>query len=236
MKVISIIQAQNKTSFGTKYNPERLERIGYADAYTEKYMDYLREHILSQALPPKELYGGRMSEFELNSFLEKLFPPIVKNKNLPEADLGKLKSYNISKIEGMQNSYRGPREYSDIKILEQLKLKLVFADNVVDDVIWDMDTNKLVKFIKTMQSDNIYIGCMFGTDRTDEALLINQYFNPLSKDTNKYHINGIGTLGVFEDICNNLTLEQKKEMCWTQEFETKLRKKIKENIEYYIKS
>ncbi len=227
MKVNLILQAQNKTSFGTRYKPERLERIGYADAYTEKYMDYLREHILSQALPPKELYSGRMSKFELNNFLEKLLPPIIKNKNLPKADLEKLKSYNISKIEGMQNSYRGPRVYSDIKILEPLKLKLVFADYVVDDVMQEMDTNKLVEFIKTMQSDSIYIGCLFGTDRTDEALLINQYFNPLSRDTNRYPINGIGTLGVFEDILNKLTPVQKKEMCWTQEFETKLRKKIK---------
>ena len=234
MKITSIKQSQNITTFGIKYKPERLERIAYADAYTEKYLDYLREHILSKALSPKELYGGRMSEFELNKYLEKHLPRIVNDKSLSKADLEKLETYSIYKIEGSKNSFRGPRAYSDIAMLQPLKLKLVFADKVVDNVILNQDINKLVDYIKNMQSDNVFIGCILGTNDTDAALLINQYFNPLCRDTKSYPIRGIATLDIFEDICDNLTPEQKKAMSWSQEFEIKLRDKIACEREQYI--
>lgn len=236
MKIVSIRQSQNIMTFRIKYKPERLERIAYADAYTEKYLDYLRKHILSNALPPKELYGGRMSEFELNKYLKKHLPRVVREKSLSKADLEKLETYNIYKIEGSKNSYRGPREYSDIKMLQPFKQNLVFADSVVDDVLLNEDTNKLVDYIKTMQSDNVFVGCNLGIDQTDTALLINQYFNPLCKDTESYPIHGIVTLDTFRLICDNLTAEQKKTMAWTQEFEIKLRDKIACEREQYIES
>ena len=234
MKITPIRQSQNTTTFGIKCKPERLERLAYADAYTEKYLDYLREHILSNVLLPKELYGGRMSEFELNKYLEKHLPRVVRDKSLQKADLKKLETYNIHKIEGSKNTFRGPRGYSDIKLLQQFKLNLVFADDVVEDVVLNEDTNKLVDFIKNMQSDNVFIGCVLGTNQTDAALLINQYFNPLCKDTKSYPIQGIATLDIFRDICDNLTPEQKKAMAWTQEFEIKLRDKIACKRERYI--
>ena len=51
-----------------------------------------------------------------------------------------------------------------------------------------------IPFIQTMQKDNVYIGCEFGTYTTDTALFMNHFFNPKAQKTpscstayNKYY-------------------------------------------------
>lgn len=194
-------------------------------------MDFLREHILTTSIPPKDLFEGRKTEVEMEQLLNELLPPVVRNKSLSKAELRKLSSYNIYKIDGMENSYRGPRCYFDLKLLEPNNRELIFADSVVDCVIMENDTDKLVEFIQAMQKDNIYIGCNFGTEQTDWALALNQYCNPLCKDKKEYNVLGGCLLGI-EDVVKKLTTEQKKAMGWTKEFETKLLEKLAKDIDY----
>ena len=189
-------------------------------------MDFLRNHVFETAT------NGRKTEEAMEKFLDELLPPVMRNKNLMQAELTKLMHYKIYKIDGMKNSYRGPRMYYDISLLEPNNRELIFADRVVDDVIFDKDTNKLVEFIKTMQKDNIYIGCNYGTYQTDQALALNQYCNPLCEDKKHYSINGGFLLGI-QDVVEEFTSEQKKAMGWTKEFETQLLEKLAKDIDNY---
>lgn len=190
---------------------------------------------MENALPPNCLYNGRLEEFEMNQLLKKLLPPVVRDKELSAAELTDLSKYNIHKIPGTKNSYRGPKGYSNIDALKPLNLELVHSDYLLFDL---MDYNKnltktLVEFIKKMQTDNVFVGCHFGTDTTDTALMLNQYLNPLSKDKSFYAIK-LDQLDTILDFCDEATPAQKKEIDWTEEFETNLRKKVRKKRDSYF--
>lgn len=143
-----------------------------------------------------------------------------------------LLNWNIKPIKGTKNSFRGPAEYCDIEQLKPNNLEFVNAEYVYNH-LWDGDTEELVEFIKTMQKGNVYVGCRFGQKQTNFVLLANQFFNPMSKDTGDYYgFNNYATWDVFEDLSDALTLEQKKEMGWTEEFEIKFRQKLKAKREW----
>lgn len=91
---------------------------------------------------------------------------------------------------------------------------------------WKEDKNffidEFVKFIQVMQQDNVYIGCLFGTNTTNNALMLNHFFNPKAQDTkpcidnfNRYYV------GELLILAQNLTPKHKKAMGWTKEFEEK---------------
>ena len=46
--------------------------------------------------------------------------------------------------------------------------------------------NNFVKFIQTMQKDYVYIGCEYGKYKTDNALMVNKFFNPAFEDGKNY--------------------------------------------------
>ena len=211
--------------------------ISYAlrDGKLNTVTDNLFGHLYEMLGMPSDdvIYDGRMTEYEMKRFLDELIPPVVRKKNqLSDAELDNLLNWHIQPIIGTENSFRGPAGYRDIKQLKPYNLEFVNAEYIYD-LVFDMtDTDELVEFIKTMQKDNIYIGCPFGMKQTDYVLAVNQYFNPMSKDTYDYSVNSYSTWDTFEDLCDALTPEQKKEMGWTEEFETKLRQKIKANREW----
>ena len=93
--------------------------------------------------------------------------------------------------------------------------------------------NEFIKFINKMQQDNIYIGCEYGSYKTDDALFLNNLFNPKKLFNNQMR------RGVFRpSILNmshiakfynklNLTEEDKRALKWTKEFEKSFIEKIK---------
>ncbi len=95
---------------------------------------------------------------------------------------------------------------------------------------------KFIPFIKTMQKDNVYIGCEFGTYKTDNALLLNYFFNSKTK-TNHNGITLFNKISLTEEIENlyyNLTPENKKLLEWDNNFDkqfipklNKLKKSLK---------
>ena len=204
-------------------------REGHLDTVT----DNLRGHLLYEILGmpnPDVIYDGRKTDYEMERFLDELLPPIVRKKNLSQEELDDLLNYNIRPIQGTKNSFRGPAGYRDIEQLKPNNLEFVNAEYVYNR-LFDEDTEELVEFIKTMQKDNVYVGCQFGQKQTNFVLLANQFFNPMSKDTKDYAFRNESTWFTFESLCDALTPEQKKEMGWTEEFETKFRQKIKAEYE-----
>lgn len=108
------------------------------------------------------------------------------------------------------------------------------ANAYVQKMILNWEENKnseidnFVKFIQTMQKGKLYIGCEYGTYTTDNALMLNAFFNPLYVRTKKYitSYNHIYT-SKLEKLYQNLKPEHKELMGWTEEFEHKLVENLK---------
>lgn len=90
---------------------------------------------------------------------------------------------------------------------------------------WDRNCTKFkndfIKFIQTLQKDNFYIGCDFGTIRTDTALMLNHFFNPQARELTPNYIIPTNHYKIYlmENLYNNLTIEDKQQMGWTKEFD-----------------
>ncbi len=89
--------------------------------------------------------------------------------------------------------------------------------------------NKFIKFIQTMQEENVYIGCEFGTDATNNALMLNHFFNPKAQDTKTYIYRANEFyVSCLLNLIENLTPENKKALGWTKEFEEQTIAELKE--------
>ena len=94
--------------------------------------------------------------------------------------------------------------------------------------------NKLISFIKAMQKEYVYMGCEYGTYKTDAAVMINNLFNPKVKGYCKiYSPEMISDIPqIADEIYLNMTEKDKKELGWTPEFEQQFNKKI-EKLLYF---
>ena len=93
---------------------------------------------------------------------------------------------------------------------------------------WKKDVNefipKFIEFINTMQKDFVYIGCDWGTYTTNNALLLNSFFNP--KMVEAKIITGVDCYNeqfifTLEKLYQNLTQKHKTAMGWTKEMDKK---------------
>lgn len=84
---------------------------------------------------------------------------------------------------------------------------------------------EVIKFIKFMQKDYVYIGCECGTYKTDMALLLNNALNPKSEIGNIYYPDEY-ILESLKNFYYHLTPEDKKEMGWNDEFDKNFIPKI----------
>lgn len=94
--------------------------------------------------------------------------------------------------------------------------------------------NDFVKFIQTMQKDYVYIGCEYGKYKTDNALMVNKFFNPAFEDGKSYITNCNNIyLDKLENLYNNLKPEHKTLMGWTKEFDSNFLPKLYKAIKQY---
>lgn len=149
---------------------------------------------------------------------------------LKDSDLILLKKAGIKTV--IPLSYGGVLEESCKKYdLNYLYFDSDFDMFRSDAFKWKGCTNnfidKFVKFIQTMQQDNVYVGCEFGTNRTDNMLMLNNFFNPYAKNTKTY-INRLNSCYVpsLQTFVQNMTQEHKNAMGWTKEFEKEVLAKI----------
>lgn len=149
---------------------------------------------------------------------------------LKDSDLILLKKAGIKTV--IPLSYGGVLEESCKKYdLNYLYFDSDFDMFFNDAFKWKGCTNnfidKFVKFIQTMQQDNVYVGCEFGTNRTDNMLMLNNFFNPYAKNTKTY-INRLNSCYVpsLQTFVQNMTQEHKNAMGWTKEFEKEVLAKI----------
>ena len=87
----------------------------------------------------------------------------------------------------------------------------------------------LIKFIKKIQEEYVYIACEYGTYKTDKAIMLNKIFNPKIGD--KFcPISSLSQIGIpinFINIYNKLTQADKINLGWDEKFEKYVISKIK---------
>ena len=95
------------------------------------------------------------------------------------------------------------------------------------------DIKHFIEFIQTMQKDNVYVGCISGTEATDNALMLNDFFNPKMQDKPRAgRLPDEICLWAMADLYNNLTEEDKQKLGWDGEFERSFILKINERCKY----
>ena len=89
---------------------------------------------------------------------------------------------------------------------------------------------RFVEYIEVMQKGYYYIGCEYGTYKTDDYLLLNTVFNPKSEE--KFiSYRDMFKLDFMKNLYDKLTPEDKKRMGWTKEFDESVPKRLNEAIE-----
>ena len=78
-----------------------------------------------------------------------------------------------------------------------------------------------------MQKGHLYIGCEYGTYTTDNALMLNAYFNPLYIKCSKYVTPYNKSLtNRLINLYQNLSTEHKNLMGWTKDFDALTKKAL----------
>lgn len=93
---------------------------------------------------------------------------------------------------------------------------------------------RFVEYIKVMQKGYYYIGCEYGTYKTDDYLLLNTVFNPKANGTDIPY-RDMFKLDFMKNLYNKLTPEDKKRMNWTKEFDESVLKRLNEAIEKNVR-
>ncbi len=86
---------------------------------------------------------------------------------------------------------------------------------------------RFVEYIQTMQKGYYYIGCEFGTYKTDDFLLLNCIFNPKAESSSIPRVDPF-KLDLVKDLYDKLTPKDKQRMGWTKEFDENVPKRIRD--------
>lgn len=95
---------------------------------------------------------------------------------------------------------------------------------------------ELIRFINTINKGDYYIGCWWGTDTTDKAILVNKLFNPDNKISSQTKIerdkdhNYDYCMSMAAMIAEGLTKEDKQALGWTPEFEKNFYERIESEL------
>ena len=125
--------------------------------------------------------------------------------------------------------YKESVEKSGMKFFD-MPMENFFAHPIFKDMATQNDKNKFVNrfvdYIKVMQEGNTYIACDYGTYRTDDAVMLNSFFNPKA---NRHSV--VVRRDYFSDyiktLYKNLTSKDKLKMGWDENWEKQFAKMLK---------
>lgn len=226
----------NTTVFKSYYDDSE-----YDDPYFQSIRNVIRKHYTKWHSPYQDVFEKehRLTDYELMRIIDDLE-----------------KNHEIKRIEGT-NIYRGQTLVEEPDCLYALSKKGIktvidlvdygdsykqvvknagmdyFAYNIYSNW-WDLSyleppkIPKLIEFLKKMQEDNIYIGCQHGSNDTDVAFILNEFFNPKLEGKAKTKIppNDSDFPLKLNLIYDELKPVDKKLLGWTKEFEQRLVKKL----------
>ena len=213
--------------------------LGY-DEGGQQVRDAIRQWHNEYYMPYQSIYenGYRMTEGQLQDFISDLRSRnamervgdsnIFRGQTLVDkpCELFNLKDKGIQTVidlVGYGDSYSkkvadAGMKYYCYPIYDNWWNRFDFSDRAyIDD---------LVKFLEKMQEGNIYIGCQHGSNDTDIALILNNFFNPKLEDKCKTEIPPSDFEYNLNAVYDALTKKDKIKLGWTKEFEQRLIKKL----------
>ena len=233
---MNIQRITNFTTFKSSYQDS-----GYDDPFFQSVRNAIRKHYAKWHMPHQDIFEKehKLTDYEILHIINNLE-----------------KYHEMQKIEGT-NIYRGQTLVDKTDCLQALSAKGIktvidlvdygdsykqaikkagmdyFAYNIYSNW-WDLSyletpkMPKLIEFLKKMQEDNIYIGCQHGSNDTDVAFILNEFFNPKLEGKAKTKIppNDSDFPLKLNLIYDALKPEDKKLLGWTKEFEQRLVKKL----------
>ncbi|MBO6257321.1 hypothetical protein J6N69_04740 [bacterium] len=181
------------------------------------------------------IYGLPLSNVHKISDSRRYSPNIYRGSTLydaPEWVIQKIKDSGIKTVINLAdygNSYRKKIEKNGLEYVD-FNISSIRCNYLNENE----KKNKLISFIKAMQKEYVYMGCEYGTYKTDAAVMINNLFNPKVKGYCKiYSPEMISDIPqIADEIYLNMTEKDKKELGWTPEFEQQFNKKI-EKLLYF---
>lgn len=217
--------------------------IAYGDEISKERRNYIRDHYDSWHMPYQSIYESqpRLSEYRLAILLDTL-------RNKPNMQqVGNSSVYRGKTIsEHPQEAFYNMRNSGIKSIVDLVGYGKVYEDKArragmdflsfsIYDNWWnrtDFESrdfiDQFIKFIKKMQEGNIFIGCQFGSNDTDIALILNDFFNPKLEGEVKTKIppNDVDFPVRLNTIYETLTKADKETLGWTKEFEKRLIKRL----------
>lgn len=176
-----------------------------------------------------------MSNLSNISTTSRYTPNIYRGSTLydsPDWVLEKLKKAGIKTIINLGDygeSYKKKIEKAGFEYVD-FSISLM-RYHYIDD---EQKKDKLIKFIKSMRKEYVYMGCECGTYKTDAAVFFNNLFNPKVKGYCKIYypemVNDVPQIA--DEIYMNMTDEDKKSIGWTPEFEEKFKEKLAKMLEW----
>ena len=221
------------------YNDDGI--IGYDDVISQERRNYIRAHYDSWHMPYRSIYEKEpiLSEYQMKLMqieLEKSHDiqqiadtNIYRGQTLVDKPLSifALKNKGINMVIDLVG-------YGDLYKEEVERAGLEYYVYNIYENWWSLadfepkHIDKLVEFLKIMQQGEIYIGCQHGSNDTDIAFILNDFFNPLLEGKAKTKI--VPSESDFpiklNTIYDMLSKSQKKLLGWTPEFEKKVIKKL----------
>ncbi len=216
--------------------------IAYDDSISQERRNYIRAHYDKLQMPYYSIYEkkGQLTEYQMKLELRELE-----------------KRHGIERIDGT-DIYRGQTlvdRPQDLYLLQSKGIKTVidlvgYGDSYKTTVnnagmdyfeysIYDNWWNRtdfsspkyiegLVDFLHKMQHGDIYIGCQHGSNDTDIAMILNDFFNPFVENKIKTKISPMDADFPIKlnTIYDALTSKDKLKLSWTKEFEQRVIKKL----------
>lgn len=215
--------------------------IGFDDEVSQAKRHYIREHYDSWHNPFYSIYEKepRLNEYQLNNLIRNIRSrsqleqvadtTIYRGQTLVNKDIDalcNLKKYNVKTVidlvgygETYENKVKNAGiEYYKYSIFDNWWNQKDYSNRAFID--------ETIKFLKKMQEGNIYIGCQNGSNDTDIALILNNFFNPLLENKCKTKMRPNEFSLELNTIFDALTQEDKLKLGWTKEFERRLIKKL----------
>lgn len=88
--------------------------------------------------------------------------------------------------------------------------------------------DNFIGFIKTMQEGNAYLACDYGTYRTDDAVALNSFFNPIAK-RHPTRVRSYKQIEQIKHLYNNLTSSDKLKIKWDENYEKQFLQMLKKS-------
>lgn len=157
-----------------------------------------------------------------------------------DADIKSLKDSgfkNVIDLAGFGDEYKKRVEKAGMSFFDMNMENFWDAGEIFNDWTSREDKrkflNKFVKFINKMQEGYAYIGCDYGTYKTDQAVMLNSFFNPKA-NRHPVVVRHNFMIDKMRILYENLTSADKLNMKWDAEWEKQFLSMLKRAKSYPI--